>query len=201
MRHSALFAVTLTVLLPGLASAQPVSGGPMTIERMHSGLLVAGDTKVTEVDHHTSELVGGQAGWIVDDTIFVGGAGYWLANGTRDRRMAYGGLVVQWLGRSGQRFGYGLKGLVGGGEATLADTISIPILVRGTGTNRTTELRPTTIRFRRDFFLAEPEANAFVRVTRHFRVIGGVGYRLVGAEGRDDSRLRGVTGSIGLQIS
>ena len=50
------------------------------------------------------------------------------------------------------------------------------------------------------FFLAEPEANAFVRMNEHLRVVGGVGYRFVGAEGHDDHRLSGVTGSLGLQI-
>ena len=203
MRNAAaLIVVAAALVAPSPAAAQPSTGGPMTIERIHSGILVAGDAKVTEVDHHTSALVGGQAGWIVDDTLFVGGAGYWLANGSRDRRMAYGGLVVQWLARSGERFGYGLKGLVGGGEATLADTISVPVLVRGTASNRpTTELRAATFRFRQDFFLAEPEANAFVRLNSHLRVIGGVGYRFVGAEGRSDRRLRGATGSLGVQIS
>src|SRR5262249_59723254 len=96
----------------------------MTIERMHSGFAFSGDAKVTKFDGRTGELVGGQAGWLTDDTIFIGGAGYWLANGSHDRKMAYGGLVVQWLARANERVGFSAKGLFGGGQATLSDTIT-----------------------------------------------------------------------------
>jgi hypothetical protein len=198
---SAAVAIAIATVLPATAFAQPQDAGPMTIERIHSGPLVAADAKVTEIDHHTSELVGGQGGWVVDDTIFIGGAGYWLANGTRDRRMAYGGFVVQWFGRSDARFGYGVRGLVGGGQATLADTISVPVFVTRAAGRFAPQLRPTTFRVRRDFFLAEPEANAFVRLNRRLRLVGGVGYRFVGVDGRDDDRLRGATGSLGIQVS
>jgi len=39
-----------------------------------------------------------------------------------------------------------------------------------------------------------------VRLTHQLRLTGGAGYRLIDAEGRDDRRLRGATGSLGLQI-
>ena len=82
------------------AAATPPTQGPMIVETIHSGFLAAPDVKVTEVDHKTSELVGGYAGWVTDDTFLVGGGGYWLANARgNDREMAYGGLVVQWLAR------------------------------------------------------------------------------------------------------
>ena len=61
---------------------------------MHSGFLAAPDIKVTEVDHTTSALAGGYAGWLADETFFIGGGAYWLANPDSDRRMAYGGLVL-----------------------------------------------------------------------------------------------------------
>jgi len=103
----------------------------MIIERIHSGFLVAPDVKVTEVDKKTSELVGGYAGWVTDDTFFIGGGGYWLANQSHDREMAYGGLVVQWLAHTSNRFGYSAKGLVGAGRATLSSPLP-QILVRAT---------------------------------------------------------------------
>jgi hypothetical protein len=112
MQRALFILAAAAIALPAVASAQPAISGPMTIERMHSGPLAAADAKVTEIDHRTSEVIGGQAGWVVDDTVFIGGARYWLANGSRNRRMAYGGFVVQWLARSDERFGYGLKGLV-----------------------------------------------------------------------------------------
>ena len=104
-------------------AAAQVAQGPMTVERVRSGFLVAPDFKATEVDHRTSEVAGAYAGWITDNTLLVGGGGYWLANGSRDREMAYGGLVVGWLAGTDRRFGFGAKALVCGGQATLSSTI------------------------------------------------------------------------------
>jgi len=198
-------------LLPIAASAQKPAGrlrgagepGPMIVERIHSGFLVAPDVKVTEVDKKTSELVGGYAGWVTDDTIFIGGGGYWLANQSRDREMAYGGLLVQWLMHANHRFGLSATGLLGAGRATLATPVS-DLIARGDLRGRID--RPAEAHgahehhrpFPRGFLVAEPEADALVRLTRHLRLTVGAGYRFT--SGRDDSRLRGPVGSLGLQI-
>ena len=151
-------------LLPIAASAQttggaapPANQGPMIVERIHSGFLVAPDVKVTEVDKKTSELVGGYAGWVTDDTFFIGGGGYWMANQSHDREMAYGGLIVQWLARRSDRFGFSAKGLVGGGRATLSSTLS-EILAPGDPHRRIdpddlrrAPIANTNVRFREDF--------------------------------------------------
>ena len=88
----------------------PQNRGPMIVERVHSGFLVAPDVKVTRVDRTTSELAGAYAGWLTDQTFFIGGGAYVLANGSRDRRMAYGGLVVQWSGGRDQSIGWSPNG-------------------------------------------------------------------------------------------
>src|SRR5215471_2832958 len=126
MRTSVL-AGLLVLLAPLTAAAQ---GGPMIVERVENGFLAAPDVKVTDVDHRTSELVGGYAGWVFDQTIFVGGGGYWMANRSSDRELGYGGLVVQWFGRSNDRFGWGAKALIGGGRGTLTDTVTelVPVV-------------------------------------------------------------------------
>jgi hypothetical protein len=201
-------------LLPIAASAQTsldgatpqASQGPMVVERIHSGFLVAPDVRVTEVDKKTSELVGGYAGWVADETIFIGGGGYWLANQTHDREMAYGGLVVQWLAHANRRVGFSAKGLVGGGRATLASPAS-DLIARGDPRGRIepadprrTVLTNTIVRFREDFFVAEPEVDVLLRLTRHLRLTAGAGYRFTAGERRDDNRLRGAVGSVGLQI-
>lgn len=199
MPRAAAALACIALLAPAAASAQPTQG-PMTVERLHNGWLAAGDVKLTEVSRKTSALVGGQAGWVIDDAIFVGGGGYWLANGSRDRRMAYGGLVLQWLQRPRARVGFGAKALVGGGQATLSRTIGIPVplplpLSRGLA------IRDANVRYEQNFLVAEPEANVSLRLFGSLRLTGGVGYRFIASEGRDGNRLRGVTGSVGLQIS
>ena len=207
----------LALLIPSAASAQsaPISSGPMTVERMHNGFAATADVKVTKINRRTSELVGGQAGWIFDDALFVGGGGYWLANGSRDREMAYGGLVVQWLAHADHRVNFGARALVGGGQATLAQNVTIPIAItafdlRGVPGRALTSIadalrnatvnRTTSVRFREDFFVFEPEATASLRLVSHLRLTGGVGYRLTSTQDRIDDRLRGATGSIGLQV-
>jgi hypothetical protein len=81
----------------GSTSASPNTQGPMTVERIKSGFLAAPDFRVTRFDRRTSEIAGGYAGWLTDRKLFVGGGAYWLANGNRDRELAYGGVVVGWL--------------------------------------------------------------------------------------------------------
>jgi hypothetical protein len=219
MRTATAAAAAVLLLFPLAAYAQPAGGatppapnGPMIVERMHSGFVVAPDVKVTQVDKTTSTLAGAYAGWLTDDTFFIGGGGYWLANQARDREMAYGGLVVQWLTRADRRIGFGAKGLVGGGQATLDGTIlpalgerdfpTLPDLSRfGVDLDRLLRVPPTRVRRREGFFVAEPQIDVLVRLSKQLRLTAGAGYRLIDSEGHDDARLRGATGSIGLQIS
>ena len=191
------------------------AGGPMTIERVHSGLLVAPDFKVTRFDGRTSELVGAYGGWLTDKTFFIGAGGYWLASNASYRRLGYGGVVLQWMGRSDRTIGYSIKGLVGGGESTLGQTITETIRVpdlRGLDgrllPSRPPQTEPafrnqtitSTIRFHQAFFIAEPEADAVVRITKSLRLTLGAGYRLIAADRGNESRLRGPVGTIGLQL-
>src|SRR5258708_20293616 len=122
----ALLVSALIWLAPWTVAAQ--RAGRMTVERIHSGFLAAPEVKVTEVDHKTSELVGGFAGWNYDDTFLVGVGGYWLANGNHnDREMGYGGLVVQWLANGHGAAGFGAQTPFGGGEGAPPETIVIPL--------------------------------------------------------------------------
>src|SRR5260370_18078784 len=59
----------------------PQNRGPMIVERVHSGFLVAPDAKVTRVDRKTSELAGAYAGWLTDQTFFIGGGAYFIPPG------------------------------------------------------------------------------------------------------------------------
>lgn len=198
--------------VPLVAAAQsgggtptPISQGPMTVERIHSGFLFAPDIKITEVDQKTSPLVGGFAGWSIDDTFFYGAGGYWLASRSRDRQMAYGGIVVQWRAHARERLSYGVKGLFGGGEAAVGDTITVRIpqvVVNGKVTVPETT-RLDRVRYEEHFLVAEPEALLLVRLTRSVRLTGGVGYRFTDNRGEfhhSGHRLSGATGSVALQI-
>jgi hypothetical protein len=215
------FASTAAAQAPAPATS-PVTQGPMVVERMHNGFVFAPDVKLTEVDKKASALAGGYAGWLTDDTIFFGGGGYWLANQASDRKMAYGGFVAQWFTRSDRTVGFGVKGLVGGGQATLGSTLTeifgfpppttrLPDLLNDPRLSRIVgDLHPlpiggattltTRFRQREAFFIAEPEVDVVVKLSKQLRLTGGVGYRFIDAEARNDNRLRGATGSIALQF-
>ena len=193
------------------AQVPAVNAGPMVIERIHSGFLFAPEVKVTQVDHRTSELVGGYAGWLTDETFFIGGGGYWLADHSRARSMGYAGLEIQWLGRSDQRVGWGIKGLIGAGEATLTDTVTavtyvpnpaLPASSRDDGLPRFVPGPSHTVqlRVRHNFFVAEPEATVVFRASRRVRVSAGVGYRAVSGGWRGDNRLGGPVGTVAVLI-
>ncbi|PYR28271.1 MAG: hypothetical protein DMF92_14530 [Acidobacteria bacterium] len=198
MRNRALTIWLFVLIAPVAAVAQdvtptnPNAQGPMIVERLKSSFLVAPDFKVTEVDHKTSELAGAYAGWLTDNTLLIGAGGYWLANRPNDREMAYGGLVVGWRARTNHRLGFGAKALVGGGQATLSNTI-IGIgedsddrngqFGRGPSSPREhpvlQQTAPTRARFHDGFFIVDPEATLLVNLTHRLRLTSGMGYRLI----------------------
>ena len=181
---------------PDLTASQ-ASQGPMIVERVHNGFLVAPDFKFTEVDKKSSGLAGGYAGFVIDDHFFIGGGAYALATNTRDREMAYGGLILQWFGRGNERFGFSARTLIGGGTSESFSTVQV--LDRGRLTNQ-------SVRFRQDFVVAEPGVDALVRLTNHLRLTIGAGYRFTGRgrdrffDGGSRPNLDGAVGSVGLQI-
>jgi len=185
---------------------QPQTQGPMTLERVYSGWAITPDYRVTDFDHTTGQLFGAYGGWVYDNTILFGAGGYWMTNGSHGRDLQYGGAVVEWLEGADRPFGFSVRGLVGWGTSELPGTITrvvqpAPRFDRE-GRRIVSPGTPTTVAviFHDDFFVFEPQASALIRLTRLMRVNVGVGYRLTGgAEGLDD-RLRGVSGSVGLQI-
>jgi hypothetical protein len=192
-------AATICMAVPAAAQNQ---SGPMTIERIQNGPLGAPEVKITDVDGHLSTLVGGEAGWMTDRTFFVGAAGYWMVNGAHDQGMGYGGLTLHWWWHGSQPIGFGAKGLIGGGTATLLDTYTqrVPPYPVPVPRGATPQTYTYTVWYNRGFFIFEPEGDAFVRLNDHLRVTAGVSYRVVGADGNTDNRIRGVAGTVGVQI-
>src|SRR5262249_6920604 len=166
-------------------AAQPPSQGPMTIERVHNGFAVAPDFKITKMNGSTGRLAGGYAGWIFDDALLVGGGVYGLTNNPKGLRdMWYGGAVVQWLQWPDRAISLAARGLVGCGSATFTNTVVVPGPLPFDRFNDLDALhalqfanRTFTVHQRRDFFVAEPQGDVLVRLSRHFRIDAGVGYR------------------------
>lgn len=120
MRNTIVFVVAMLAAPVAYAqTTQPPTNGPLVLERIHDGWVLAPDFKVTDVDNRTGELAGAYGGRLIDGTLLVGGAGYWLANEGRDFKLSYGGLVVGWQSPEFGRIRFGGRGLVGAGRATL----------------------------------------------------------------------------------
>ena len=155
-----------------LAAAAQASQGPMTVQRIHNGFLAAPDFKITDFDHKTSGLVGGYAGVVFADAVFIGGGGYGLVTDTQNRSLGYGGLIMQWFGRPTETLAFSGKMLMGWGSAETTEAFQV-VDNRG----RTT-IQPA--RVHQDFYVFEPEVNGLVRFSRNLRLAVGAGYRFTG---------------------
>jgi hypothetical protein len=181
----------------GPATPTPAPPSPMQVTQLKSGWLVAPDVRITSVDDQAATFAGGYGGWVTEGAFLVGAGGYWLADGSDDLKMAYGGLVLEWLARTDRRIGFGIRTLVGGGTATLGLSSTdlygpfAPVVLAGApvrfghGGRRHRAFDPEdfTNRNRRvseNFFVAEPQANLLLTLTTWMRINAGVGYRLIG---------------------
>ena len=211
-----LLAVVFVLLAPLSAAAQ----GPMVIEPIGSGWVATPEIKQTEVDSKAATMIGGSAGYVANETFFVGGAGYWLANGSNNREMGYGGFVMQWFAKAGDHTWIAPKMLLGGGTGTLTSTVTqivtpIPGPYGGGPNTAATPIVPQTVtslvRVHNDFFVFEPELDAKIRISRLAQISVGGGYRFVSGyygyypyyyygSSPFDSRFQGWVGSFGIQF-
>ena len=197
------------VIGPAVALAQsaptPPAQPPLVLERIHSNFVVAPDYKVTELDGEVAHLGGGYAGWLTEDTLFLGGAAYSVVNGSDDFRLTYGGVVAGWTLFPERRIQFGARGLVGLGRATLGTDVEFARFGRGrrgTRDDRRADPVPQTIRLRTedDFFVFEPQLTVITKVTRHIAINMCAGYRATTYGDRLDDRVNGATGSVAVQL-
>ena len=212
---AALITLCIASLLPSAAAAQTASpASPLKIEPIDSGFVVAPDARFTDVNGKFATLAGVYGGWLTDRTLLVGAGGYWLANRDDNFKMQYFGGVGSWTIGARRKVGLRAGALVGGGSATLAKTYGdlfgetpagAPGLnrdhglsSRGRGGSPITSA--TLVRVNEDFFIAEPQVNAVMSLTRWLHLDAGIGYRLIGGADLLNEDLRGISGSIALQL-
>ena len=200
--------VALAVIVTGAAQASaqstpPAGSGagpaPMVVERVHSGFSAAPEVRFTQVDEQLKVLVGGQAGWVFDRTLMIGGAGYGLVNGERDEQLAYGGIVVEWrLLPVDSPIRFGVKGLVGGGTAT--QRAGVVALGSDPRTVRPAIFPPLRVFVRDDFAVFEPEFTLHIRLSGLVGVTAGASYRATAGAGLLEDRINGATASLAVHF-
>jgi hypothetical protein len=210
----ALASAPAIAVAQGTAGTPANQGGPMVIEQGHLRLAVAPEFRVSKFDGTTAQLAGAYGGWLAGDSLLVGGGIYSLTNGSRARGLTYGGAVIGWQPWRDRLLGLSVRGLVGLGQATTADTVSfadsdgrelvrdtrmlLPSVPGSTVPGSTVKVPRST-----GLFVAEPQLDVLLRLTKHMHLDVGSGYRLVSAShisGISDDRFRGASGSIALRI-
>jgi hypothetical protein len=190
------------------ASQPPQTGqGPMSIERLQQGWTIAPDVKFTHFDGATRTLAGAYGGWVIDNTLMIGGAGYALTDSNHTRSLSYGGAVVEWRERADQAVGFSVKGLLGVGSATASRTVTFLDVDPGHGapappapTTPTSVPTQVNVAFREQFFVAEPQIDLLLKVAPHVRLRVGGGYRAVSGANGLEPEIRGATGSVSLEF-
>ena len=112
-----------------------------------------------------------------------------------------------------RKLGLSAGALVGGGTATLSKPYGdlfgdIPVNAAGADRHPRVSFRgrggaiasATPVRVREDFFIAEPQVNTVLPLTKWLHLDAGVGYRLIGGADLLNDDIRGVSGSIALQL-
>ena len=194
-------AVAIALASPSLAGAQDLSvsagvpagqGGPMVVEQVTQRYAIVPEAKVSEFDGATGLFVGAHGGMLIGSNFLVGAGIYTLTHGEHGRGMTYGGGVVGWQWWNGGLLGGELRALVGWGGGTVSQNLTF------------TDRRGRTLSEARflssDFFVAEPQADLLVRLTRHLHLAVGLGYRLTNAAHEASDRFNGASGSLALRI-
>ena len=180
---------------PPAAQAPSGASGGIVRTAAEDGFVIAPDYRVTEINHHTAQMVGAYGGYVFAKQLLIGAGGYWQADTTDGARMFYTGPVVEWRLFPDSTVGLNLHGLVGGGWRYLDDNFAYWQI------RSDRFLPPPGARtfprgwYNDGFFVAEPEAQVVWRVGSWARVQGGVGYRATSTDG-----LSGASGSVSVQF-
>jgi len=187
--------------------APPPSSGPLVLEPLNNGFVIAPEVKFTKFGGSTGTLAGAYGGWVKDDHLFIGGAGYGLTDRKRGgRNLGYGGVVIGWFFNPDQPLSASVKTLVGFGEVTqpVTQTIQVPDFDGWTprsGAVPTLVPVTQTYRLRQDFIVAEPEVDLLAKIGRHARVSFGAGYRATAQQRYGyDLRAGGAVGTVSVQF-
>jgi len=183
---------------PSMAAAQtstpsgPNSGGPMTVEQVTQHFAIAPEVKASDFDGKTGVFVGAHGGVLVGNRFLVGAGLYTLTNGSRGRGLTYGGGMVGWQWWNGGLFSGSVRSLIGVGSGTTSQDLTL------------TDRRGRTFESERflssDFFVAEPQGDVLVRLTKHLHLDVGAGYRFASGGRVDNNRFSGASGSLALRI-
>lgn len=177
------------VMLLLLCLALPVHAQETTDERgTRYDVFGAPTAKFSQMNESFALLGGGRFGWVIGNHYVVGAEGYWLANDVAgptlssgespDIELRYGGLTFEYVTNPYDAIHYSVSTLIGVGA------MNFNISSADDNDN---------------FYVVEPAANVYFRMTQYFKIGLGLGYRYVGdldVEGLEGSDLSGITATL-----
>lgn len=203
----------------------PAAPSGLLVEKIENGFLIAPDLKMTRIDGGDAALAGVYGGFVTDRRLLIGAGAYWLPHGPGDVGMVYGGGLVEWFLNPDGFVDVSVRGLFGGGRATLSTTFDWPVRYAplswsgsrfhhgGSSRYRGGHFGGKhhagaggwwpdsyTYRYHQDFLIADPQISAYLNLKDWLRIGGGAGYRFIGKAGADRERLEGFTASVGMQL-
>jgi len=197
----ALLAISNVAFAQGSASPAPVQNGPLVLTPIASAIVFSPDAKITTVNGSPAVLSGGYVGKLLEKTALVGVGAYVLADPRDDARMTYGGLLFGGRFLGSDRVNLSARGLIGLGQATLFENVTT-IDGRPLRHDHGDPLvRTFRLGLSNNFVIAEPEVHLLFVIVDGVNLNVGAGYRLIAATSNWDDRLRGATGSIGIQFN
>lgn len=207
MSHPRTFAsIVVLMLITGAAAAAsaqsttsgPASAGPLVLTPIPSSIVFSPDAKLTTANDKAVVLAGGYVGKLIEHSLLVGAGAYWLADHRDDARLWYAGLLVGARVLGSDRLNLSARSLFGVGQGTVFDTLSLqPLRHHGS----TFPGRDVRIGYRDDFLVVDPELRLMLALTDALSVNVGAGYRATTAADGLNERLRGATGSVGIQFN
>ncbi len=180
------------------ATPTPVNqGGPMIVEQAEQRFAMTPEYKVSDFDGFTAQFVGAHGGALVAKSFLVGAGLYTMTNGDGPRGLTYGGAVVGWEPWSSGRFGVNLRSLIGMGRGTTTESVTLTTRDRRGTTIGT---REATRWVRSDMFVAEPQVDLLLGLTKHIKLDIGAGYRFAHADRIGNDRFSGAGGTVALRF-
>ncbi len=178
-----------------LLSALPVSAqdAPSDVDYgTRNDIFGAPSFEFSQINEEFAFLAGGRFGWIINNNYVIGAEGYWLANDVPgpmlsvgqkpDLAVGFGGITLEYVVAPENAVHFSLSNLVGVGSV---------------------KYDYSTARDDDTFWVVEPMANLYLRMTRYFKIGVGVGYRYVAdvdLEALEDEDLSGFVGKISLNF-
>jgi len=183
------------------------SQGPLVVTPISRRVVFTPDVKVTTVNGRTSTFVGGSAGIEIDDRFFIGGAAYGMVAPLDTATMFYGGLLTGYRLVGDDNVAITVRGLIGFGQANVYASFDGggggPYPVPHGRYGPAYGYYPYGYGYPyvwNGFFVAEPEVNASVSITRAARLTAGASYRATAGFYGPESQISGFAGTFGIQF-